>query len=59
MVPPGAVFTNLFGVSCTAADACTAVGYYTDGARQIHPLAEIWTGTSWKIQPVRARPVIR
>src|SRR5215831_16027412 len=51
-VPPGAVFTNLFGVSCTAADACTAVGYYTNGARQIHPLAEIWTGAGWKIQPV-------
>jgi hypothetical protein len=51
-VPPGAVFTNLFGVSCTAADACIAAGYYTDGARQIHPLAEIWAGTSWKIQPV-------
>ena len=50
--PPGAVFTNLFGVSCTATDACTAVGYYTDRARHIHPLAEIWTGTSWKIQPV-------
>jgi hypothetical protein len=50
--PPGAVFTNLFGVSCTATDACTAVGYYTDGARHIRPLAEIWTGTRWKIQPV-------
>ncbi|MBO0816130.1 MAG: hypothetical protein J2P30_13440, partial [Actinobacteria bacterium] len=24
----------------------------TDGARHIHPLAEIWTGASWKIQPV-------
>ena len=51
-IPPGAVFTNLFGVSCTAADACIAVGYSTDGAKQIHPLAEAWTGTSWKIQPV-------
>jgi hypothetical protein len=50
--PPGAVFTNLFGVSCTATDACTAAGYYTDGARHIHPLAESWTGTSWRIQPV-------
>jgi len=51
-IPPGAVFTNLFGVSCTAADACTAVGYYINGARQIHPLTEIWDGASWKIQPV-------
>ena len=50
--PRGAVYTNLFGVSCTATDACTAVGYYTDGALHIHPLAEVWTGASWKIQPV-------
>src|SRR5215831_15561691 len=48
--PPGAVFSNLFGVSCTAADACTAAGYYTDGLRHIHPLAERWDGTSWRIQ---------
>ena len=51
-LPAGAVFSNLFGVSCTAADACTAVGYYTDGARHIHPLAERWDGTSWSIQSV-------
>src|SRR5215471_8182343 len=50
--PRGAVYTNLFGVSCTATDACTAVGYYTGGALHIHPLAEIWTGARWKIQPV-------
>ena len=50
-VPPGAVFTTLFGVSCTAVDACIAAGYYVDGARHIHPLAEAWNGTSWKIQP--------
>ena len=50
--PRGAVFTNLFGVSCTAADACTAVGYYTDSVQHIQPLAEIWTGTRWKIQAV-------
>ena len=48
--PPGAVFSNLFGVSCTAADACTAAGYYTDGLRHIHPLAERWDGTSWRVQ---------
>src|SRR5215472_16365070 len=48
--PPGAVFSNLFGVSCTAADACTAAGYYTDGLRHIHPLAERWDGRSWRVQ---------
>ncbi|HET7244427.1 MAG TPA: hypothetical protein VFJ07_06275 [Streptosporangiaceae bacterium] len=51
-VPAGAVLSNLFGVSCTAADACTAVGYYTDAALHIRPLAERWNGTSWAIQPV-------
>jgi hypothetical protein len=50
--PAGAIFSNLFGVSCTAAGACTAAGYYTDAARQIHPLAERWNGTSWSIQAV-------
>src|SRR5437763_1284881 len=50
--PAGAVFSNLFGVSCTAADACTGVGYYTDAARHIHPLAERWNGTNWSIQSV-------
>src|SRR5580704_4257949 len=50
--PAGAVFSNLFGVSCPAADSCTAVGYYTDAARHIHPLAERWNGTSWSIQAV-------
>jgi len=52
--PAGAIFSNLFGVSCTAADTCTAAGYYTDAARQIHPLAERWNGTSWSIQGVPA-----
>ena len=56
----GALLTNLFGVSCTAADACTAVGYYVNGARQTRPLAERWNGTSWSMQAVPSpagRPV--
>jgi hypothetical protein len=51
-VPPGAVLSNLFGVSCTGADACIAVGYWTDAALHIRPLVERWNGTSWAIQPV-------
>ncbi len=51
-VPSGAIYSNLFGVSCTAAAACLAVGYYTDAALHIHPLAERWNGTSWSIQAV-------
>jgi hypothetical protein len=50
-VPAGAIFSNLFGVSCTAAGACTAAGYYVDAAQRIHPLAERWNGTNWSIQP--------
>lgn len=53
-VPAGAVFSNLFGVSCTAADACVAVGYYTDAGLHIRPLTERWNGTSWAIQSVPA-----
>jgi hypothetical protein len=49
--PAGAIFSELFGVSCTAADACTAAGYYVDAAQHVHPLAERWNGTSWSIQP--------
>jgi hypothetical protein len=53
-VPAGAVLSNLFGVSCTAANACLAVGYWTDAALHIHPVAERWNGTSWAIQSVPA-----
>src|SRR5690242_5993458 len=53
-VPAGAVLSNLFGVSCTAVNACLAVGYWTDAAMHIHPVAERWNGTSWAIQSVPA-----
>jgi hypothetical protein len=39
---------DLFSVSCTSASACTAVGG-ADNDRIA--LAEVWNGTSWKIQP--------
>ena len=50
--PSGSSQIALNGVSCTAANACTAVGYYAQPptfAR--HTLAEAWNGSSWKIQP--------
>src|SRR5215467_1319560 len=53
-VPAGAVLSNLFGVSCAAAGACLAAGYWTDAALHIHPLVEQWNGTSWAIQSVPA-----
>ena len=42
---PSMATTLLFGVSCTSASACTAVGAGYDGF-----LAESWNGTSWSIQ---------
>ena len=52
--PPGAEYTKLYGVSCTAADSCTAAGYYLDSAGAGHPLAEQWNGTAWSIEPTPA-----
>jgi hypothetical protein len=47
--PAGAIWSRLFGVSCTAADACTAVGWYQTSTG-VRTLAERWDGTSWRIQ---------
>lgn len=41
---------QLFGVSCSSADACTAVGYHDNNDGIALPLAEAWNGTSWSIQ---------
>jgi hypothetical protein len=49
--PPGTLAV-LYGVSCTSAGACTAVGsYYSDSSMATLALAERWNGQSWKIQP--------
>ena len=42
---------QLNSVSCTAADACTAVGYARDGDGSEVTLAESWDGSAWTIQP--------
>jgi hypothetical protein len=50
--PQGSASSALFGVSCTAPNACTAVGTYsTAGGREL-ALAERWNGTRWRIQAV-------
>jgi hypothetical protein len=41
--PGGSSFNPLNGISCTAATACTAVGY---------GFAERWNGTSWSVQAI-------
>jgi hypothetical protein len=50
--PAGALVSSLAGVSCTAADACTAVGSYTDQAGDELALAERWDGISWALESV-------
>ena len=48
--PSGAQYSGLSGMSCTTASACTAVGYYYNGAGIEVMLAERWNGTSWATQ---------
>ena len=42
--------SSLQGVSCLTRQTCTAVGVYTDGSGHNRTLAEVWNGTTWKIQ---------
>jgi hypothetical protein len=51
--PSGAVNSELDGVSCTSASACTAVGWgsYDNTSVGEETLAEQWNGTAWAIQP--------
>jgi hypothetical protein len=48
--------TVLSGVSCTAPNACTAVGSYSTRIGIVSTLAERWNGTSWSIQPTPDQP---
>jgi hypothetical protein len=50
--PNSSTGTGLSGVSCTAANACSAVGYCTNTAGTQLNLAEAWDGTTWKIQRI-------
>jgi len=49
--PAGATESALFGVACSGAGACTAVGYFHTG-NQPAALAERWDGTAFSVQPV-------
>ncbi len=46
----GATQTALDGVSCTAANACEAVGSRNNASGDTLPLAMAWNGTSWAAQ---------
>jgi hypothetical protein len=52
----GAQGSYLFGLSCTSASACTAVGDYSDSAGGYVTLAEAWNGTLWAIAPTPNPP---
>lgn len=48
--PTGATATKLDSVSCTASNACTAVGSYTSSTGTVATLAERWNGSTWVVQ---------
>jgi hypothetical protein len=48
--PPGAT-GFLRAVSCTAGNACTAVGTFASFPHPLQALAERWNGKKWTIQP--------
>jgi hypothetical protein len=48
----GATFSGLPSLSCTSANACTAVGATTDGAGTQTLISEQWNGTAWSMQPM-------
>lgn len=49
--PAGSLGDALYGVSCSSATACTAVGATADSANVVGTLAERWNGSTWTVQP--------
>jgi hypothetical protein len=52
--PSGGSGLQMNAVSCTAPDACEAVGYYTNKIGAYQPVVEDWDGTAWSAQAVLA-----
>ncbi|HWM62688.1 MAG TPA: LamG domain-containing protein, partial [Solirubrobacterales bacterium] len=50
---PGAIASELSGISCDSLHACRAVGSYKNGTREL-PLALAWDGSSWSEQPLES-----
>jgi len=48
--PHSAARNSLSAVSCVSAGFCEAVGFHMDASGNFVNLAEVWNGTSWKIQ---------
>ncbi|HUR76581.1 MAG TPA: hypothetical protein VMZ22_01440 [Acidimicrobiales bacterium] len=49
-VPAGTVLSALAGVSCVSATACSATGYYFDGAGVQRPFADRFDTSTWVVQ---------
>ena len=47
--PAKHVSVNLFGVACWRVDRCMVVGDYFGSSQVVHPLAEVWNGTTWRL----------
>jgi hypothetical protein len=56
--PPESVRAQLRSISCVSANTCIAVGWFEteEGTGRSYPLAEIWDGSSWEIQPIASPP---
>ncbi len=48
--PSGTVLSYLWGISCTSASACTAVGEYENSSKAASLFAERWNGSEWTLQ---------
>jgi hypothetical protein len=51
--PSGAIYSSFGALSCSSAQACEVVGYFSDNVSTTAgpSLAEAWNGTSWTVQP--------
>lgn len=50
--PAGTTTATFYGVSCTSANICEAVGDYVDSPGTLVALAEVWDGATWKVQSI-------
>lgn len=55
--PTGAASNSLNAVSCPSSTFCETVGSHSDAADNQVSLAEVWNGTSWKIQKTSNPPL--
>lgn len=55
-MPPGGELALLQSVSCPTSSFCMAVGLYIDGAANQVPLAELWNGRRWSVEPTAPLP---